>query len=85
MIIILGGGYVVIWIKVNNLGLWFLYCYIEFYVIYGMGLLFNELFVNVLKVFLGFLICSNFEKVFFVNVDLKEIKVFVVDIFFLGI
>lgn len=79
-----GGGYVVIRIKANNPGLWFLHCHIEFHATHGMGLLLNESFANVPKAPPGFPSCSNFEKVSSANVDSKETKVFAADTLFSG-
>lgn len=74
----------VIRIKANNPGLWFLHCHIEFHATHGMGLLLNESFANVPKAPPGFPSCSNFEKVSSANVDSKETKVFAADTLFSG-
>lgn len=63
-------------IRVDNFGLWIMYCYIEFYVFDGMVMFFNEFFFYFLKIFKYFLICGDFkiedEEKFFVIVDVKN-------------
>jgi FtsP/CotA-like multicopper oxidase with cupredoxin domain len=56
------GGYVVIRIKADNPGLWFLHCHIEFHATHGMGMVLNESFPNVPRVPSGFPTCSSFKR-----------------------
>lgn len=56
------GGYVVIRIKADNPGLWFLHCHIEFHATHGMGLVLNESFPNVPRVPPGFPTCRDFRR-----------------------
>lgn len=47
---------------VDNLGLWFFYCYIQFYLVDGMFVFLNEFFFRLFFVLEGFLKCGNFEN-----------------------
>lgn len=60
--IILSDCYVVIRIKVDNFGLWLMYCYIEFYVINGMVMILNEFFIKLFRMLINFLICRDFKN-----------------------
>ncbi|XP_012940646.2 laccase-4 [Aplysia californica] len=54
------GGYVVIRIRADNPGLWFMHCHIELHAIDGMAIMLNESFPQVSPPPKGFPKCGNF-------------------------
>lgn len=62
IVIVLYGGYIIIRFWVINLGVWFMYCYIDKYMVEGMVLMFNEFFENLYDLLKDMLICYSFKN-----------------------
>ncbi|XP_041379560.1 laccase-2-like [Gigantopelta aegis] len=60
-IIVPTSGYVVVRIRADNPGVWFLHCHIEFHNNHGMAMVLNESFPNHRRPPPGFPVCKNYE------------------------
>ena len=60
-IIVPTSGYVVVRIRADNPGVWFLHCHIEFHNNHGMAMVLNESFAKHKRPPAGFPVCRNFE------------------------